>query len=180
MKMRYVRKTVLLSLLLSMVFLFAGVRVQASEEQSQELIEAAETYQDKLKEMVSGLEEGTVKEIFSFLREKAANGGLETKEEYEKAIQEGKERFGVEIEEQYIEEMLGLATKLEDMGFDSEKLIQKAESLYQQYGADFVEHTQEIVVETVKESIGAVIQKAVAEFFRILGKSVGEFFANLF
>ena len=148
--------------------------------ESQDVTELVQEYQEKIKDMIGDMDENEVNQAFTFLKEKAADGGLKTEEDVKNAVQEGKEKFGIEVEDKYVEEMLELVNTLEDMGFNSEAFIGKAETMYQEYGADFVDHTQEIVVEAVKDSIGTIIKNAIMDFFNTLGESIKNFFANLF
>lgn len=66
--------------------------------------------------------------------------------------------------------------RLEDMGFSAEYMIEKTESLYQEYGADFVDHVDEVVTGAVKNAASS----AVSSFFGNLKKSVSSFFSSLF
>ena len=66
--------------------------------------------------------------------------------------------------------------KLEDMGFSAEYMVDKTESLYEEYGADFVDHVDEVVTGAVKNAAS----NAVNSFFGNLKKSVQNFFSNLF
>ncbi len=171
------KKTLIVSAAV-ITFTFGGITASAAE--GQDITGLMEEYQEKIKDMISDMDESDINEAFSFLKEKAAEGGSLTEADMQQAIEEGKEKLGVEIDDQYIEEMLGLVNSLEEMGFDSQELIEKAESMYQEYGADFVDHSQELVVEAVKDSIGTIIKNAIMEFFRMLGESVKNFFTNLF
>jgi uncharacterized protein YpuA (DUF1002 family) len=163
------------------IMAFSEITVYASEEEEQQdITEVVEEYQDKIKAIIGEMDESAIEEAFSFLKEKAEDGALQTEEGIREAVEEGKEKFGVEVEEQYIEEMLDLVNELEEIGFDSEKLISNAESMYQEYGVDFVNHAQELVTETVKDSIGTIIINAIAAFFRIIGEVIADFFTDLF
>lgn len=141
-------------------------------------------YQEKFKELFSEMDEETISEAFDFLQEKIAEGSLESETGIEDAIKEGKEKFkvefGEELSEQQIKSMIELATTLEDMGFNSEKIVEKAKEMYEKYGIDFIDHTEELIFEAVKSSIGTIIKNAVAEFFRMLGRFFKDLITNLF
>ena len=66
--------------------------------------------------------------------------------------------------------------KLEDMGFSAEYVVEKAGSLYEEYGTDFVEHTDELVKGAVKNAASNTINS----FWKNLKSSVKNFFTNLF
>ncbi len=174
---QFVRKKITMGLVLFGCLMGNGIVSYAGELDPNELIQE---YQDVLGNILEDADESTIEEAFSFLKEKIAEDGLDTEEEIKNAIEEGKEEFGIEIEDQYIEDLLGLMNQLEDMGFDSEEIINDAEEMYQEYGADMVDHVQELVTDTVKDSIGTIIKNVVAEFFRMLGESIKNFFTNLF
>ncbi len=163
--------------ILSFCLLGFVITSQAEELDPAELIQE---YQDVLGDILENADESTINEAFSFLKEKAAEDGLNTEDEIKSAIEEGKEKLGIEIEDQYIEDMLGLVNQLEDMGFDSEEILNNAEGMYQEYGSDMVNHVQELVTDAVKDSIGTIIKNIFVEFFRMLGESIKNFFTNLF
>lgn len=136
-------------------------------------------YQKQFKELFSDVDESTISEAFSFLQEKAADGSLKSEAGIEDAINEGKEKFdvgaGKEIGEQHLKSMIELATTLEEMGFDSEKIVEKAKSMYDKYGIDFIDHAEELVFEAVKNSARNAIRDAFNAFFRM----IGDFFRDL-
>ena len=66
--------------------------------------------------------------------------------------------------------------KLEDLGFDSEKIVDKAEEVYDQYGSDFAEHTDEVVTDAVTNAVG----NAFTRFCKSVGNAIKDFFVNLF
>ena len=92
------------------------------------------------------------------------------------AIKEGEEKFDVEIDEADAKKLVETMEKLEDMGFSIEYVVQKADSLYQEHGADFVEHVDEVVTGAVKDAASNVANS----FFEGLKTSVKSFFQNLF
>lgn len=165
---------------IAIVFLCLSESGIISRAEEQDLTGLLREYQDAFGELLENTDETTIEEAFSFLKEKAADGGLQTEEGIENAIEEGKEKFGIEIDDRYIEEMLGVVEQLEDLGFDSETILDKAEGMYQEYGSDMADHTQELVADAVKDSIGTIIINAIVEFFRMLGESIKSFFTNLF
>jgi uncharacterized protein YpuA (DUF1002 family) len=139
-------------------------------------------YQEQFKELFSGVDEDTISDVFDFLQEKIAEGSLKSESGIEDAIKEGKEKLGIdgELSEEYIKSMIELATTLENMGFNSEKIIEKAREMYEEYGIDFIDHTEELIYEAVKASIGNIIKNAIIEFFRMIGVYIKELVSNLF
>lgn len=155
--------------------------VLASEEVGGEDITGLiKEYQGTLEELLGSLDESTAGEAFSFIEEKMADGSFEDEAGLKEAIIEGKEKFGIEISEEQAKEVLGLVTTLEEMGFSGEAVLNNIESMYNEYGNDFVNHSQEMVADVVKESMGSIITNAIWDFFRMIGEAIKSFFTNLF
>lgn len=135
---------------------------------------------DQLKQQLSaafdGMDQETAGEVFDFLKDQAADGNLSSGEGIQKAIDEGQEKFGVTISEADAKELVDTMEKLEDLGFSAEYVVDKAGSLYDEYGADFVDHADELVKGAVKNAAS----NAVSSFWQNLKNSIKKFFANLF
>ncbi len=131
---------------------------------------------DKLSEAVSEMDPKTVKEIFRFASEKISDGSLDTEEGLKAAIQESEEKFGIIIKEADARKVVEAMQKLEDMGFSADYVLDKAETLYDKYGADFVDHTNEIIRGAVENAV----KNAAESFFSNLWQSTKNFFGGLF
>lgn len=131
---------------------------------------------DKISEAVSEMDPKTVKEIFQFVSEKISDGSLDSEEGLKVAIQESEEKFGVTIKEADARKVVEAMQKLEDMGFSADYVLNKAESLYDKYGADFVDHTNEIIRGAVENAV----KNAAESFFSNLWQSTKNFFSGLF
>ena len=135
---------------------------------------------DQIKQQLSGvfedMDQETAGQVFDFLKDQAADGNLSSGEGIQKAIDEGQEKFGVTIEEADAEKLVNTMEKLEDMGFSAEYVVEKAGSLYEEYGADFVDHADELVKGAVKNAAS----NAANNFWQNLKNSVKNFFKNLF
>lgn len=131
---------------------------------------------DKISEAVSEMDPKTVKEIFGFVSEKISDGSLDSEEGLKAAIQESEEKFGVTIKEADARKVVEAMQKLEDMGFSADYVLNKAESLYDRYGADFVDHTNEIIRGAVENAV----KNAAESFFSNLWQSTKKFFGGLF
>ena len=75
--------------------------------------------------------------------------------------------------------------KLEKMGFSAETVIDKAQKLYEDYGADFVDHVDELVKDAVKdaaqnaaESILQNVKNSAKAFFSRISNSFKKSFHN--
>lgn len=135
---------------------------------------------DQIKQQLSGafenLDQETADQVFDFLKEQAEDGNLSSKEGIQKAIDEGEEKFDVTIEEADAKALVNTMEKLEDMGFSAEYVVEKAGSLYEEYGADFVDHADELVKGAVKNAASNVANS----FWQNLKNSIKSFFSNLF
>lgn len=148
----------------------------ASEESNIDIGALLGDVEDKLTQAVSKLDTETVKEIFDFMEEKVRDGSLKTDEGLSDAIREGEDKFGVTISKADAKKVVDTMEKLEDMGFSGEYVIGKAEELYDKYGAEFVEHADEVIAGAVEEAV----TNAAESFFSNLWNSAKNFFKNLF
>lgn len=173
------RKRIMAMLL--MVFLSAnmlslpvhGAENDLSQTEATEIIEQLK---DRLSEAFEDLDKETAEEIFSFVKEKISEGALTSEEGLQKAIEEGEEKFGIEIDPEAAGQVVDTMERLEELGFSSELIVDKAADLYQQYGADFVEHADEVV----KDAVKGAVKKAADSFWEGLKGAVADFFRNLF
>lgn len=174
------RQIVWIFALAMMLILVIPLQAAASERNAASSEEDAgnivEQIKGQLEEMFEGIDQEKASECFSFLREKLAEGNLATEEGLLDAIEEGKEKFGFEISKEDAEKLVDAMEKLEDMGFSAEYLIEKTESLYEEYGTDFIDHVDEVVSGVVKNAVS----NAVSSFFNNLVSSVKSFFVDLF
>ena len=117
-----------------------------------------------------------IEELIAYIKEKVANGELETDADVRAAIEEGEQKFGVTLSEEEIEKIVSLMNKLRGMGLNSEYLISQAEKLYNKYGADLVNHADEAISEAVSDAVNG----AAKGFFQSVKDSVKEFWNSLF
>lgn len=159
------------------VFLAIPISAAASGTSSgEDATDIIEQIKQQLVAVFENIDQETASEAFSFLKEKIAEGDLTTEEGLSNAIEEGKEKFGVEISKEDARKLVDAMEKLEDMGFSAEYLIDKTESLYKEYGADFIDHVDEVVTGAVKNAVSG----AISSFFENLANSVKDFFTSLF
>ena len=181
MKYKFLRVFIAILLVISLVGTgpFTATTVHAGNFILDMFPEFAE-YQDKFAEFFADVDEEIMPEVFDFLQEKVTDGSLSGESAVDDIIKESKQRFGTEIagglNERHVETMVELVTTLEDMGFNTESIIENARSMYEEYGMDFVNHVEEIIVEAVKDSLGSLIKNAIRRFFVM----IGDFFKNLF
>lgn len=162
---------------LAVMLLLVPVRVHAAGELSD--ADAADVFSQIKQQLSAAFEEmdqETAEEVFSFLKDKLAESDYGSEEGLQSIIKEGKDKFGVEVDKEDARKLVDAMEKLEDMGFSAEYVVDKTESLYQEYGAGFVDHVDEVVTGAVKNAAS----NAVNGFFENLKKSVKDFFSNLF
>lgn len=124
-------------------------------------------------ENVSGDE---VEALIAYIKQKVANGELETDEDVRAAIAEGSEKFGVFLSEEEIQKIVDLMSKLRGMGLNSEYLISQAEKLYNKYGADIVNHADE----AISEAVSGAVSGAAKGFFESMKDSIKDFWNGIF
>ncbi|WMC94244.1 DUF1002 domain-containing protein [Kineothrix sp. MB12-C1] len=117
-----------------------------------------------------------IEKLIAYIKEKVANGELETDEDIRAAVEEGEERFGVTLTKEEVERIVSLMNKLESMGLNSDYLISQAEKLYKKYGTDIVNHADEAISEAVNDAV----KNAANGFFKSIKDSVTDFFNGLF
>lgn len=162
---------------LVIVFLTIPMYAAASETSSgEDASDIIEQIKQQLEGVFENIDQETASDAFSFLKEKIAEGNLTTEEGLSNAIEEGKEKFGVEISKEDARKLVDAMEKLEDMGFSAEYLIDKTETLYGKYGTDFIDHVDEVVTGAVKNAV----TNAISSFFEKLANSVKDFFTSLF
>lgn len=152
------------------------IRAAETEAADQEAADLLSQVKQELSDVFENVDEETAEEVFSFLKEKVREGNLDSEEGLLSAIEEGKAKFGVEISREDAGKLVDTMEKLEDMGFSAEYVMDKAEILYQQYGADFADHVEELLADAVKNAASNVMNS----FWDNLKNSIKDFFINLF
>lgn len=152
------------------------VMAAGQEEKAESASGIMEQLKQQLEEAIENMDEETVGEVISFVKEKAAEGKLDSAENIQSVIEEGEEKFQVKIEKEEAKKLVATMEKLENMGFSVEYIVEKAEDLYEEYGTDFVDHVDEVVTGAVKNAAGNVANS----FFQGLKNSVKSFFQKLF
>lgn len=168
------KKRIVLSVLLAFL-LIASVNITAYASDS-DASGVVEQIKQQLSDAFDKMDQETAVEVFAFLKDQVSEGNLASGEGIQKAISQGEEKFGVELNEADARALVDTMEKLENMGFSAEYVVEKAESLYGEYGADFVEHTDELVKGAVKNAA----QNAIGSFWNNLKSSVKGFFDGLF
>lgn len=148
----------------------------AAEESQVDLTEMFSGVKEQIEEALEKIDTETAEEIFDFIKEKISDGSLKTEEGLKKAIEDGEQQFGVNIDEATAQKVVDTMEKLEEMGFSAEELVDKAKGLYEKYGAEFIDHANEAIAEAVEEAV----KDAATGFFENLWEGAKNFFQNLF
>jgi len=116
-------------------------------------------------------------EIFHFIVQKIAEGGLDSEEAVREAITEGEETFQVSLTEDEKKKIVQIVDQVNTWGLDAQGLAKKAEELYDEYGAELLEHPEKAAAEAVKSSISSSL-KGIGDFFVGIGRGIRDFFRN--
>lgn len=130
----------------------------------------------ELAEAVKNVSNEEIEQLIAYIKEKVANGELETDEDIRAAIEEGEKKFGVKLAEEDIQKILDLMNKLESMGLNSDYLISQAEKLYDKYGAELVNRADEAITEAVNDAVS----HAADGFIENIKASLRDFWNGLF
>ena len=147
--------------------------VYASESDSSGIVDQI---RQQLSDAFGAMDQETADEVFDFLKDQVSEGNLSSGEGIQEAISKGEDKFGIELDEADARALVDTMEKLENMGFSAEYVVEKAESLYGEYGAEFVDHADELVKGAVKNAA----QNAIGSFWSNLKSSVKGFFDGLF
>ena len=170
------KRILALFMVLTVMILFVPVSVHASGNLSEvDATDVLSQIKQQLSAAFEEMDQETAEEVFTFIKDKLGEGDYGSEEGLQGIIEEGKDKFGVEVNKDDARKLVDAMEKLEDMGFSAEYVVGKTESLYQEYGADFVDHVDEVVTGAVKNAAS----NAVSSFFENLKKSVKDFFSNL-
>ncbi len=154
----------------------AGMNVRAAGKNDVDVSGLLGNVKEELSDALSKMDEETVKGILGFVKEKVADGSLKTDKGLSDAIAEGEKEFGVTIDKADAQKVVDTMEKLEEMGFSGEHIMEKTEELYDKYGADFVEHVDEVAAGAVQEAVA----DAADSFIKNIWISTKSFVKSLF
>lgn len=150
-----------------------GYELLSGEDISDDTLDIALNEMITTGEITDALENADSEEVealIAFVKAKLAAGDLETEADIRAAIEEGEEQFGVTLDESEIQQIIDVMNKIKGLGLDPSVLVNQAADLYEQFGADFLNHID-----------GASIAKSgISGFFSKIGNGIKDFFANLF
>lgn len=110
-----------------------------------------------------------VEELIAYIKGKLAAGELDNEEEIRMAIAEGEEKFGVDLTDEEVQQMVDFMMKIKDLGLDPNMLLDQAADLYEQYGDELLQKAQD-----------PGFWDGVGNFFVSAGNAIADFFKDLF
>lgn len=164
----------LLMMVGALLFIATPMEVKAFEISNP--FEAFEDTKEEISDNVKKMDKDTLDEIFSFIKDKVNEGSLNSEDGIREAIEQSEEKFDVLISPEDAQRIVDTMNKLEDMGFSVEQIFEKAETLYNQYGADFVDHLEEAITSTVKDTVFTVVGRFFKNMFQEIVNAVGSWF----
>ncbi len=168
--------SVILTFCMAFMMIPAAAHAAETDPSDQDVSGMIDQVKQQLSAAFADMDEETAGQVFAFLKETVKEADLSSEEGISSAIKKGEKEFGVTISEKDARELVTTMEKLEGMGFSAEYVIDKTESLYNEYGADFVDHADEVVAGAVKNAAS----NAVGGFFSNLKNSIKDFFSNIF
>lgn len=149
--------------------------IKAYEEMSGENISDA-TLDTAMNELVATGEIAThsasseqVEELIAYIKGKLAAGELDNEEEIRAAIAEGEEKFGVDLTDAEVQQIVDFMMKIKDLGLDPNMLLDQAADLYAQYGDELLQKAQD-----------PGFWEGVGNFFVAAGNAIVDFVKGLF
>lgn len=141
----------------------------------------------------------TVSEVLDFVKEKWDAGAFKSDKEIQEAIEEGEEKFGVDLGEDLEKQLAKILKGLDGLGVSSDTAIDAAKKLYEEKGEEIAGQLQELyeeqsdkfaeqagkllkenLVEPAKEAAKAAVENTAKNFWKDLKSSVGSFIKNIF
>lgn len=177
-----------MAVLFAAMFMLASVLLTplmvhgASTEETEfpDVEEMLSDVEEKVSQALSDMDSETVEEIFDFLKEKVSDGSLYSEEGITSAIKEGETQFGITIDEQTATQIVEVMEQLEALGFSGEDILDRAQELYDTYGADFVAHANEAFTKVVEDAVTSAVKGFFENLWEGIQSSVSNFFENLF
>lgn len=110
-----------------------------------------------------------VEELIAYIKGKLAAGELDNEEEIRMAIAEGEEKFGVDLTDEEVQQIVDFMMKIKDLGLDPNMLLDQAADLYEQYGDELLQKAQD-----------PSFWDGVGNFFVVAGDAIVDFVKDLF
>lgn len=118
-------------------------------------------------------------QIVNYIIEQIATGALSSEEAVKAAIAEGEEKFQITLTEEEKNNIIEVVNTINSWELDTDGLAQKAEELYEKYGAGLLENPEQAIAEAAKDAVkegSKGFLEGVGDFFAGIGKGVKSFF----
>ena len=112
-----------------------------------------------------------VEQLVAYIKAKMAAGELETDDDIRNAINEGQNKFNVTLTDDEVNKIIDVMHKIKALGLDPQVLLNQAQDLYKKFGNDIVNHTEDIIKQSVSDSVKS--------YFSQLTDRVKNFFTSL-
>ena len=112
-----------------------------------------------------------VEQLVAYIKAKMAAGELETDDDIRNAINEGQNKFNVTLTDDEVNKIIDVMHKIKTLGLDPQVLLNQAQDLYKKFGNDIVNHTEDIIKQSVSDSVKS--------YFSQLTDRVKNFFTSL-
>ena len=112
-----------------------------------------------------------VEQLVAYIKAKLAAGELETDDDIRNAINEGQNKFSVTLTDDEVNKIIDVMHKIKALGLDPQVLLTQAQDLYKKFGNDMVNHTEDIIKQSVSDSVKS--------YFSQMTDRVKNFFASL-
>ena len=133
----------------------------------------------QIKETVGN--DAQAEELIAYIKTVVATNELNNEEEIEAAIRKGMKEFNVTLSDEEIKETVSLMMKIKAMGIDYSVLAAQADDIYAKYKDDIAAGTFDISKVNIEDlGLKEIIENAVTNTVRNIGKSIKTFFTGLF
>ena len=130
-----------------------------------------------------------IQALMKWLKEKVDSGELDISDEtsVRTAIEAGEEEFGVSFTDKEKDKIVSVLSKLNAIGLSGDKLLEQAEKLFDKYGNEILDQTEETIQDAVEDANEAideaakeVAKDAAKSFLQRMKESVKGFLGKLF
>lgn len=129
------------------------------------------------KEIINNADENQLKETIEYVKDRSANGDLNTKEGIKETLSEIEEKCDTSISDETKDKIAESVTELEELGLSTDVVASKAEELYDKYGSDMTDHLEELFVEAAKDAAGNMAQNTWNEAKNSIIGRISSFFS---
>lgn len=130
----------------------------ASESRNVSITQSANDAIIQFKTISKDIDPDKIADVMDYVKKKAKDGSLNSKEGTEKAIKDGAADCGIAISDDTARQILDALDSLEDLGFSTQDIAEATSKTYEKYGNEFLDHMEEAFVEAAKDAAGNTAQ----------------------